>query len=345
MREYRRFLAQAPRIEAFRRAITQVVGSDDRVLDVGTGLGTFGFFAADAGAKRVWSVDGGPILNVAKAIAKANGYDGAVEFIRGWIPEVALPERATVLIFEDFSPRFFDDETFRLLRELHRRYLEPGARTIPRRARFQIAPVSSDGLWRIVAPLGAEDDHAYGIDWAASREYLVNTPLPVWMTDDAVAARPASVGEFRLDAPADDARLDWSASWTLDDATTVHGLAFWYDLELIADEWLSNAPGEEPATWGQLFLPADQPLAVPAGGELKATVWVERLPDGAPGWLGWTLEAGGIVTRGHEFAASPASLADLYVRCSGPVSTTAPPRLERAAAVRGAEPATLETFS
>ncbi|MGD2175984.1 MAG: 50S ribosomal protein L11 methyltransferase, partial [Candidatus Brocadiaceae bacterium] len=57
---YRDLLGDRERIEAFRRAIQRAVQPGDRVLDVGTGLGTFAFFAADAGASVVWAVDGDP---------------------------------------------------------------------------------------------------------------------------------------------------------------------------------------------------------------------------------------------------------------------------------------------
>ena len=112
MNYYRELLRQSSRIEPFRRAIHSAVGPDDRVLEVGAGLGTYSFFAADAGAARVWAVEGEPIVHVAETVAKLNGYAGKVEFVRGWIPDVPLPERATVLIYEDFPARLLDAPTF-----------------------------------------------------------------------------------------------------------------------------------------------------------------------------------------------------------------------------------------
>ena len=83
MQYYRDLLAQTERIEAFQSAIARGVRPGDYVLDVGTGLGTFAFFAADAGAAQVWGVDGDPIVHVARTIGLANGYDDRVRFSPG----------------------------------------------------------------------------------------------------------------------------------------------------------------------------------------------------------------------------------------------------------------------
>jgi hypothetical protein len=94
----------------------------------------------------------------------------------------------------------------------------------------------------------------------------------------------------------------------------VTGLAYWFDLELNESEQLSNAPGADPASWGQLVLPLDPPLEVPAGRELHAEVKPDLLPDGAPGWLRWAAVVDGDGVGGHEFLSQPASFADIYAR-------------------------------
>jgi SAM-dependent methyltransferase len=306
---YRDLLAQQDRIEAFRRAIHAVVEPGDRVLEVGTGLGTFAFFAADAGAGHVCGIDGDPVVHVARAIARANGYADRVELIRGWIPDHALPDLADVLVFEDFPPRLVDSRIFTLLQHLHQRYLAAKVRTVPKRARFSLAPVSSDRLLNEIAPFGASDE-AYGISWNASRGYLENSPLNVDIPPEDLAGDPVVAGEFAFDRPPDFAALECRASWALDHAATLHGLAFWFDLELAPGEWLYNAPGSHPGSWGRLFLPVE-PVKVAAGASCSALVAPEQLPSGGPGWLRWELEAGGASARGHEFAAEPASFADV----------------------------------
>ena len=197
MNYYRELLQQSSRVEPFRRAIQSVVGPDDRVLEVGAGLGTYSFFAADAGAARVWAVEGAPIIHVAETIAKLNGYAGRVEFLRGWVPDVPIPERATVLIYEDFPSRLIDAPTFRLLGKLRERYLTPDAVFVPGRARLLAVPVHLESsVVQALPPLGGADDVLYGVDWAPSREYVINSVHRVTVPPDSVtqiapAAPPA----------------------------------------------------------------------------------------------------------------------------------------------------------
>ena len=71
------------------------------VLDVGCGTGILALFAAKAGARLVVGVDAADIADEARAIVKANGYEGKVVIVKGKMEEVQLPvERVDVIISE-----------------------------------------------------------------------------------------------------------------------------------------------------------------------------------------------------------------------------------------------------
>ena len=201
---YRDLLLHRDRVKAVRRAVEAVVREGDRVLEVGAGLGTFSLFAAEAGAARVWAVDGDPIILVGKAIAAANGYGDRIEFIRGWIPDVRLPERADVMIFEDFPTQLLNAETFHLLQSMHRHYAADPVRTIPTRARVFIAPVRDAAAYAEVSSFPTvEGERLFGIDWSASRSYALNTPRSTRLAKEAVVAVPVAIGDLWLNRPPD----------------------------------------------------------------------------------------------------------------------------------------------
>ncbi len=310
MKYYRDLLAQGERIEAFRRAIHAVVKPGDKVLDVGSGLGTFAFFAADAGASVVWAVDVDPVIHVAKAIGRLNGYDDRVEFIRGWLPDVEIAGKADVIIFEDFPPHLLDGRGFRLLRAVHERYAAPGVRAVPEAGELYAAPVSSEALYAQVAPFGTAET-AFDIDWSPSREYVANTPLKVGIDPAALLAQGKRVGTVRFTEPPELESVSGSDSWSSERDAEIHGLAYWFDLELGGEQRLSDAPGVESGSWGHLFLPIDPPLEVRAGSGIRATVGATARGDGAPGWLAWEVEVGEEHRTGHAFRSGPASLADV----------------------------------
>jgi protein arginine N-methyltransferase 1 len=310
---YRGMLIQDTRIDAFRRAIRNAVRPGDRVLDIGSGLGTYAFFAAQAGAARVWGVEGGSIINVARTLARLNGFADQVEFLHGWFPGVAIPDTVDVLVFEDFGPRLIDPWTHRVERALHAGVLRAGARVIPHRARLFLAPVTLPEIWPFVGRFDGESDRRHGIDWFPSHDYIRNTPLSVPIRAADLRHEPRAISDVPLDRVPAVTDLTGEAEWTFAAETTLHGIAFWFDLD-VGGTWLSNAPGGDPRSWGNLFLPLDRPLTARAGDRVTARVAPETAADGGPSWFTWEVRCGTVGYRGHEFKAEPASLADLTRR-------------------------------
>ncbi|MEE8133843.1 MAG: class I SAM-dependent methyltransferase [Gemmatimonadales bacterium] len=320
MQYYRDLLAQTERIEAFQSAIAGGVRPGDSVLDVGTGLGTFAFFAADAGAAQVWGVDGDPIVHVARTIGLANGYDDRVRFLRGWLPDLEVPGRPNVVILEDFPPRLLDAPLVRILGHVQQKIAAPGARYVPASATICLAPLAgSKSSW---ACLG-DADRKYAIDWSPTREYAVNSVhhCPI---DPAMLAAPAvTIAKIDFNRSLTVDSLGGRATWDLEGGNEIDGLVYWFDMELGDGITLSNAPGASPASWGHCLLPIDPPLRFAEPGVLSATAGPEW-SNGEPGWFRWSAAVGSNEREGHEFRGFPASAADLVG-----LSPDAVPRLNR----------------
>lgn len=58
------------------------------VLDIGCGTGVLSIFAAKAGARKVIAIDGSDIINDAREIVKANGYDNIITCERGKVEDL-----------------------------------------------------------------------------------------------------------------------------------------------------------------------------------------------------------------------------------------------------------------
>lgn len=63
------------------------------VLDVGAGSGILSFFAAQAGAKRVYAVEASTMAVHAADLVKSNGLANTITVVPGKIEEISLPEK------------------------------------------------------------------------------------------------------------------------------------------------------------------------------------------------------------------------------------------------------------
>src|SRR4249919_901777 len=95
---YLGMIKKAERIRAFQSAIQTSVRKDDVVVEIGAGLGTYSFFAARSGARRVYAIERERVIEVAEQLAAKNGLTERIEFIRSDSTETTLPEQADVLI-------------------------------------------------------------------------------------------------------------------------------------------------------------------------------------------------------------------------------------------------------
>jgi predicted RNA methylase len=102
--EHRQYLEDTHRLDAFRRAIDATVRPGDVVIDLGCGTGILGLMACRAGASRVYAIDDGGMIDIARHVAVANGYGDRVVHIQGNSMRVTLPEQAHVIV-SDQPPR------------------------------------------------------------------------------------------------------------------------------------------------------------------------------------------------------------------------------------------------
>ena len=156
--EHRQYLADGNRVSAFRHAIEEVVTPGDVVLDLGSGTGILGFMACRAGAKRVYAVDEGPIVGLAREVAKANGFQDRITHIKGLSTRVALPETVDIVLADQIGRFGLESGILEYFADARVRFLKPGGVMVPDEVRLIVAPVENQTLfdqvefWRRAPP-------------------------------------------------------------------------------------------------------------------------------------------------------------------------------------------------
>ena len=276
-------LADADRVDRLREAICAVVRPGDVVVDVGTGTGLLAYFACQAGAARVFAIEEGPIVNLAREIARVNGFGDRVSFFDDRSYRVELPERADVLISETLWNFGIGEGMVGFLADARRRFLKPGARSIPVSVELHVAAVQNH---RVYQHLGDRPRNRHGIDFSPIRRcQLNNVQMPHLHSDDFLAP-PAQLLRTELDESAA-TDFDAEVSVTVTRGGVMQGIGGWFRCWLTPTIALDNEPPSVTSSWAHAFFPAQNPVAVAVGDEL--TMRIQSAAEGSI-WR-WRIEA------------------------------------------------------
>jgi predicted nicotinamide N-methyase len=306
------------RVDAYARAIAQVVRPGDVVLDVGSGSGVLALLAARAGARRVYAVERSGAIELVRLHARANGFDGVIEPIRADLADLeALPEPPRVVLSEmlgHFAPA---EQSHRVYQQA-RRLAAAGAVLIP--ADYQL-------VFAAARPRALEDELAALADVHGIRL-------------DALADRlRRRVAITRL-APEDLVGPEWTGPRIASDATLptcfrgqapvatggpVTAIAVSFTATLAPGITLTSAVGVAATHWVQTVFPVFPPLAARAGESLDVELWPRISAD--RGTWAWRVAGSDGERRGDAMDALVGEktdfLAQLGLRVLGPAATPA----------------------
>lgn len=286
------------RNKAYQAALKHVITTDSIVLDVGAGLGPFGLFAAQLGAKKVYCVEPHPLVHTINNVARDNGLEGRIHCLQGRIEEVELPEQVDV-ITSCFTGNFLLGEN--LLPSLYYardHYLKPNGTMLPHRASMIAAPVSTPVIHkRNIARLS--EPHL-GIKYHYYRHIVANQIGPnKHISSQQCLAEPKVLQtlDFYTDTQA---ACDQNVVFEINQEKTCHGILGWFDMAL-GTQILSTGPSAPDVHWSPLLLPIDPPLTVKKGDQLSVTIKKNNKID-------WSW----IVKNGNEKRHQSAALANPF---------------------------------
>jgi protein arginine N-methyltransferase 1 len=281
---HRTMLRDRPRCEAFRRALEQVVRPGDVVLDVGAGSGILSFFAAKAGAAKVYAVERAPVAALARRLAEANGLAARIEVLETDVDSVELPGDVDVIVSEWLGTFGINENFLQPVVAARDRWLKSGGAMVPAEVTTWAALAWDTEVGEVLdffasAPYGLDlgpiarqsHDELFCLRGKLLPEDLRSLPVALWTTDAYTVAAEEAVGPFEAEA-----RLD------VVEAGTANALALWFVAELAPAVVLGSGPGDPPTHWGRMICPLREPLALEPGTDVAVRVRTE------PGTSGWT---------------------------------------------------------
>jgi protein arginine N-methyltransferase 1 len=269
LRYHASLVLDEPRIDAYARALSRTIRAGDVVLDVGTGTGILAFLAARVGAARVYAVDRGEAIELARAAAPSNDAAGVVQFIRTESTELELPEPVDAIVTETLWNFGLGEGVAGAIIDARDRFLRPGGPIVPQAISMWCALVERSGTFENLVDVWAVPRAS--VDLSALRAFAANNVYAETFEERDLLSEPAQVAAVSL---VDVANADVKA--TCETVVTrsglAHGIAGWFDAELCRGISLSNRPPVAAKSWAHAFLPFERPLEVSAGAEVTIAI-------------------------------------------------------------------------
>jgi len=283
--EHEEMLSDSVRVDAYHRAIQRGVGPGDVVLDLGTGTGLLAFLASRAGAKKVYAVEHSDFIEVAREIARLNGFSN-IEFVQANSREYTPPEPVDVVVHEQMGDELFNENMLQNVLDLRDRVLRPGGRILPARFRLFVEPVSMHEamrvrrFWNIALPEGIDLAPMAASHVAARFDTGRNEQL--WVRPGSVASTlgaPEPLLEVDLHTLRDVAELpvDHVVERTATVDTIVDGACVWFEAVFDDETTLTTSPLATNTSWGNRMFRIDDEVA--AGQTLRLHVHLAQLVD------------------------------------------------------------------
>jgi len=289
----------------YRRVIEAAVRPGDVVLDLGTGSGIHSILACRAGASRVYAMDSEPVIDLARQVIQANGYDDKVKFLKGFSTDLTLPEKVDVIVSNlGFTP------SLAYIPDARRRFLKEGGRLIPSALDMTCVPVEAPQDYDRSVGFWAREQ--VGVDWAPMHQLALNVSHAARFRSEHFLAGPREVAQVDLTA-SEKAVIAGRETFVVERPGTLHGLGWWSRLWLDGENAISLEP---PLTlpyplWHHMYFPVQAPVPVRPGDLVEGEVEVRSF-IGAGTWLRWSITARGscgeISSDGSTLEGMPLSI-------------------------------------
>jgi len=142
-------LADTVRTGSYQWAITRNPRDFARkvVLDVGAGSGILSFFAAQAGAAKVYAVEASNVAECAALLAASNGFGDCVKVLKGRLEDIVLPEKVDTIISEPMGVLLVHERMIESFVQARIMFLKEGGTMYPATSKIFLAPFTDSNLY------------------------------------------------------------------------------------------------------------------------------------------------------------------------------------------------------
>lgn len=275
-------LRDSIRMACYQRAIEQTINAESVVLDLGAGSGILSFFAARAGAQKVYAIEKRPdMVALATELAKANGFSERVTFIENSSHRVkaeSLAPQPTVLVSEILGNAILEENVLEFTIDARDRLLAPGATLIPGKLDIMVAAFDA-GQGVDKTQEVAELEAIYGFNLEILKTVLAQkshlklerfNPLLYTMMSEPTCAISLDLMTIQSST------FRQTFEITATQEGYINGFVAYFRAHLTEENVLTNSPWAPPTHWTQMVFQFPERRMVQAG----ETLTMEMVYDG-----------------------------------------------------------------
>jgi precorrin-6B methylase 2 len=294
--EHRQLLADRTRVTALSRAIAAIVAPRDIVLDVASGTGILGLLACRAGASRVYCVEQSGIIELARELARANGFADRMQFVMAHSSWAEVPESVDAIVCDQIGHFGFEAGIVEMIADVRSRFLRPGGRIMPSAITLHVAPVE---LPTLRSDLKFWTTPLTGLDMSPAGNVAVNSGHPLSLSPTALLGPSAPAWVIDL-ATVVDEPMSFTATLIAARDGTLDGIGGWFVADLGAGVTMTNTPGDpDRIDRRNVVFPVDPPVDVCAGDTITVSMRI-RPSDLLVNWV--------VTVRNGEYRSSHSTL-------------------------------------
>ncbi|CAM9669122.1 unnamed protein product [Ectocarpus fasciculatus] len=256
------------------------------VLDVGTGTGILSFFAAQAGAKKVYAVELSDAANIAETLAKSNGFGDIVQVIRGKVEEITLPEKVDIIVSEPLGFLLVHERMLESYVAARDRFLKPRGNMFPTTGDIVFGPITDEAIHNEQAAKAAfwENKNFFNIDLSAvsdeAYQEFYTQAIVGFFPSSALLSSSRTVHKVDFLRVSREELLSFEIpfSFRIDKTAVCHGFGCWFDVNFIGSTVnveLSTGPDHPGTHWYQCRLLLREPIAVNKNQSISGSMLFE----------------------------------------------------------------------
>ena len=236
-------------------------------MDISTGPGIMAVLACQLGAGRVYAIEPGEVIQVAREVAAENQCGEKIVFFEDLSTQVTIPVLADVIVSDLRGALPLLEGHIPSIIDARQRFLSPGGTLIGRKDRIWTAVVDSPKVQAKI--VDAWDRNSLGQDLGAARRRVLNEFRRAEVTPGQLLTAPklwATLDYTTIESPDVRGTLQWKAERD----GTGHGMLVWFEMELADGVAFSSGPASPDSIYGSAFLPWLEPVPLAEGQNVCA---------------------------------------------------------------------------